>query len=306
MKRTATLWIVPLIVSLMAFALWKFGHLVPVATDILFYVMLGVLLTVYVTVILIANERDKKRREEMDNVFNENAGTAAQVIREVNVPCLLVDETGMIVWRNDLMEKLYAADDLAAILPQYRFNRPQAAYPLEIAGGTYQVMVGASVADIKLCADVKVEGTGAPNPYAGMELPSYTSGKIQQVSDAEFAALYGKEVPKQPKRFNRNSAFRDLNHGFSPIFWIVWLVLTLIYKQSMKKGTPNLNVLFIYNMPMRALAKMSGGMVSMEMVDGIVMECQGFLIIGLIRVLIGFIQKTIADSKLQKKLKAAE
>lgn len=140
MKRTATLWIVPLIVSLMAFALWKFGHLVPVATDILFYVMLGVLLTVYVTVILIANERDKKRREEMDNVFNENAGTAAQVIREVNVPCLLVDETGMIVWRNDLMEKLYAADDLAAILPQYRFDRPQAAYPLEIAGGTYQVM----------------------------------------------------------------------------------------------------------------------------------------------------------------------
>ena len=175
-----------------------------------------------------------------------------------------------------------------------------------IEGGTYQVMVGASVADIKLTADVNVEGTGAPNPYAGKELPSYTSGKIQQVSDAEFAALYGKDVPKQPKRFNRNSAFRDLNHGFSPIFWIVWLVLTLIYKQSMKKGTPNLNVLFIYNMPMRALAKMSGGMVSMEMVDGIVMECQGFLIIGLIRVLIGFIQKTIADAKLQKKLKAAE
>lgn len=175
-----------------------------------------------------------------------------------------------------------------------------------IEGGTYQVMVGASVADIRLCADVEVKGTGAPNPYANVELPSYTSGKIAKVSDEEFAKLYGKAVPAQPKGFNRNSAFRDLNHGYSPIFWIVWLVLTTIYKSSMKKGTPNLNVLFIYNMPMRALAKMTGGAVSMEMVDDIVMECRGFWLIGFIRVIIGFVQKTIADSKLQKKLKEAE
>lgn len=172
----------------------------------------------------------------------------------------------------------------------------------EIEGGTYQVMVAASVADVKLTAEVDVAGTGAPNPYEGLELPSYVSGKIQKVSDAEFTALYGKAVPAQPKGFNRNSAFRDLNHGRSPIFWIVWLVLTILYKQSMKKGTPNLNVLFIYNMPMRGLAKMTAGAVSMEMVDGIVMECQGFWLIGLVRVIIGFVQKSIADAQLKAKL----
>lgn len=140
MKRTATLWIPPLAVSLAVFALWKFGNLLPVKTDILFFVSLGILVMTYLTVIIIACVRDKARRAEMDNVFNENAGTAAQVIREVNIPCLLVDETGMIVWRNELMEKLYTADDLKDTLPRYNFAKPQTAYPLEIAGGTYQVM----------------------------------------------------------------------------------------------------------------------------------------------------------------------
>ena len=41
---------------------------------------------------------------------------------------------------------------------------------------------------------------------------------------------------------------------------------------SYKRGKPDLNVLFQYNMPLRALAKMTSGAISMGMVDGIVME----------------------------------
>ncbi len=39
--------------------------------------------------------------------------------------------------------------------------------------------------------------------------------------------------------------------------------------------------MFQYNMPLRALAKMTNGAISMGMVDGIVMELKGFWIIGL-------------------------
>ena len=140
MKKTVMLWIPPLVVSLMTLALYRFGDLLPVNANLLFFLMLALLLIVYGTVIALSVIRDKERLAEMDNVFSENAGTAARVIREVNVPCLLVDETGMIVWRNELMEKIYAADDLAAILPNYVFDRPPAAYSLEIAGGTYRIM----------------------------------------------------------------------------------------------------------------------------------------------------------------------
>ena len=41
-------------------------------------------------------------------------------------------------------------------------------------------------------------------------------------------------------------------------------------KKSEEKGKPDLNILFIYNMPFRGIAKMTGGMVSMEMVEGMV------------------------------------
>ena len=44
-----------------------------------------------------------------------------------------------------------------------------------------------------------------------------------------------------------------------------------------KKGKPDLNILFQYNMPLRALAKMTNGAISMGMVDGIVMEAEGLL-----------------------------
>ena len=47
--------------------------------------------------------------------------------------------------------------------------------------------------------------------------------------------------------------------------------LTAMKVKSEEKGTPNLNILFIYNMPFRALAKMTAGMISMEMVDGILL-----------------------------------
>lgn len=52
-------------------------------------------------------------------------------------------------------------------------------------------------------------------------------------------------------------------------------------------------------MPLRALAKMTNGAVSMGMVDGIVMEAQGFWIIGLLRVAYEAIKNVILNAQLE-------
>ncbi|WP_370840905.1 fibronectin type III-like domain-contianing protein [Gemmiger formicilis] len=52
----------------------------------------------------------------------------------------------------------------------------------EVEGGSYELRVGASSADIRLTAVVEVAGTEAPNPYAGKSLPHYDSGKVQSVT----------------------------------------------------------------------------------------------------------------------------
>ena len=95
-----------------------------------------------------------------------------------------------------------------------------------------------------------------------------------------------------------------LNTKRSPLCWLAWAVLHTLLKRSSREGTPDLNLLFQYNMPVRALAQMTGGMVGQETVDGIVMEAKGFWIIGLLRALIGFGQNTVSNRKFRAALDA--
>ena len=173
----------------------------------------------------------------------------------------------------------------------------------EVEGGSYELRVGASSTDIRLTAVVEVTGTGAPNPYAGKHLPHYTSGKVQSVPDDEWATLLGRPVQQGKVKIDRNMTLGELNHSRSPLGWLIWLVLTALLNASYKRGKPDLNVLFQYNMPLRALAKMTNGMVSMGMVDGLVWELKGFWLVGILRVIYEFVKNLILNSQMENRLK---
>ncbi len=173
----------------------------------------------------------------------------------------------------------------------------------EVEGGSYEVRVGASCEDIRLTAVVTVAGTGAPNPYEGKSLPHYTSGKVQNVPDAEWETLLGRPIPDDSVKIDRNMTLGELNHSRSPLCWLIWLVLHTLLTASYKKGQPNLNVMFQYNMPLRALAKMTSGAISMGMVDGIVLEAKGFWVIGLVKVILEAIKNIILNAQLESRLR---
>ena len=173
----------------------------------------------------------------------------------------------------------------------------------EIEGGRYEVRVGASSADIRLTADVDIRGTNATDPYAGKALPHYKSGSVQNVPDAEWEALLGHPIPQDKVRIDRNMTLGELNHSRSPLGWLIWAVLTALLNASFKKGKPDLNVLFQYNMPLRALAKLTSGAISMGMVDGLVMELQGFWIIGLVRVIYEAVKNQLLNAQLERRLR---
>ena len=173
----------------------------------------------------------------------------------------------------------------------------------EVEGGRYEVRVGASSADIRLTAEVDIRGTNATDPYAGKALPHYKSGSVQNVPDAEWEALLGHPIPQDKVKIDRNMTLGELNHSRSPLGWLIWAVLTALLNASFKKGKPDLNVLFQYNMPLRALAKMTSGAISMGMVDGIVMELQGFWIIGLVRVIYEAVKNQLLNAQLERRLR---
>lgn len=152
----------------------------------------------------------------------------------------------------------------------------------EIEGGTYELRVGAASDDIRLGVRLAVEGTGAPNPYEGLNISAYETGAVKDVPDAQFAALLGHAIPSATTKIDRNVCFRDLNKSRSPLLMLISTIVTALVKSSYKKGAPDLNALFIYNMPLRALAKNAGQFISMGLVDALVREAKGWGLIGAI------------------------
>ena len=175
----------------------------------------------------------------------------------------------------------------------------------EIEGGNYELWVGASCEDIRLKATVLVNGTGAENPVAELALVHYQTGDVTHVTDKEFAALLGHAIPEDKIRIDRNMTLGELNHGRSPLGWLVWAVLTFLLNRSIRNGKPDLNILFQYNMPLRALAKMTNGAVSMGMVDGIVWELKGFWVVGLLRVIYELVKNIILNGQMERHLHEA-
>lgn len=172
----------------------------------------------------------------------------------------------------------------------------------EIEGGTYRIMVGASCSDIRLEEQVQIEGTTEEFPYFTNRMPSYYSGLIQQVDDKEFEELLGTPIPsgKWTGELTVNDAICQMYYAKSAIARFAYKKLTGMEKKSEDAGKPDLNILFIYNMPFRAIAKMTGGMVSMEMGEGIVTMVNGHLFRGLGRVISGFFRNRSLNKKYVK------
>lgn len=172
----------------------------------------------------------------------------------------------------------------------------------EIDGGIYEIMIGASVADIRLSDITSVKGTGAPPPENLNKLTSYVSGKITRVSDEEFKELLGHEIPDGhwSGTLQLNDAICQLYYAKSFKARFVYKIITNMLNKSIEKGVPNLNLIFIYNMPFRAIGKMAGGMVSQEMCEGIMTIVNGHGIAffkGLGKIISGFLRQR----KIQKK-----
>ena len=174
----------------------------------------------------------------------------------------------------------------------------------EVEPGNYVICVASNVNDVHLTETLWVEGTEAPTPYG--ELLSYESGKIQQVSDAEFETLLGHPIPDGhwSGELTRNDAICQLYYAKSAPARLVYRILTSLKNKAEAKGKPDLNILFIYNMPFRALGKMAGGMVSDKMVDDIVFLVNGHFWRGLGRVIADFFRNMSRNKAFMKKLEA--
>lgn len=174
----------------------------------------------------------------------------------------------------------------------------------EIEMGDYDIMAGASVNDIRLKGKLSVEGTTDRYPYNPAQLPYYYTGLVQSIHDDEFRNLLGHPIPsgKWLGEIGANDAICQMFYAKSALARMVYKRLTAMKKKSEDAGKPDLNILFIYNMPFRGIAKMTGGMVSREMVEGILAIVNGHFFRGAGRVVRGFFRNKKANKEYEAKL----
>lgn len=117
---------------------------------------------------------------------------------------------------------------------------------------------------------------------AGLE--SYQSGQVQAVSDEEFAHLLGRAIPVESwhigQELRLNDPLSKMQYAKSSLARMVYKILYRLLKKAEKKGKPDLNLLFLYNMPFRALGKMTGDRIDQQMVAAILVIVNGHLLKG--------------------------
>ena len=175
----------------------------------------------------------------------------------------------------------------------------------EVETGTYNVMIGSSVADIRLVGTIERTGSNIGMPYNPALLPYYYTGLVQKISDEEYETLLGHKIPsgEWSGQIGVNDAICQMYYAKSRLARFVYKVLTDKKKKSEQTGKPDLNVLFIYNMPLRAIAKMTNGMVGMDMVHGMVQIVNGEFFRGLGKVIGGFISNGVKNRRFERKLR---
>ncbi|MDF2589774.1 MAG: Beta-glucosidase-related glycosidase [Anaerocolumna sp.] len=149
----------------------------------------------------------------------------------------------------------------------------------ELESGVYTISIGKNATEMVLQSEIMVDGTDAMSPYLKENLPAYFSGMITNVDDNQFEQILNSPIPyggwDKDGLIDVNDTICQLYYAKSWFARFVYKVITSIKNSSEKKGKPNLNILFIYNMPFRGIAKMTGGRINMGMVKALVEIANG-------------------------------
>ena len=176
----------------------------------------------------------------------------------------------------------------------------------EREAGAYTILVGSNVENCPLSGTLTLTGTDAPVPYENT--PGYRAAAVSKISDGEFQEVLGRPIPdgSWSGLLTENDPICQLYCAKSGVARFAYRILKNLKTKAERKGKPDLNILFLYNMPFRAMAKMAGGMVNDEMVADILIIVNGHFWKGLGKLIADFFRNQSANKKFIKALEALE
>jgi len=152
--------------------------------------------------------------------------------------------------------------------------------------GKYDIMIGASSRDIKLTQGIVITGESVDTPYDHSRIKPYMTCSLEDLTSTDFEKLLDKPLPAHEwdkgKRLTKDDIIEKSKYGG----WfgkLLYHLILLVRKYFMIRKQPILanNVMFVMEMPFRSVARMSGGTMNMEMLDGLLMMVNGKFFKGL-------------------------
>lgn len=94
-----------------------------------------------------------------------------------------------------------------------------------------------------------------------------------------------------------NDTISQMVYAKNPLCRLAAKALGRAIENTVRKGKPDLNLLFIYNMPFRGMAKMMNGMISMRMAEDILFIANGHFFRGTGRLIKDFFNLPCLNGK---------
>ena len=165
----------------------------------------------------------------------------------------------------------------------------------------YDICIAKNAHEVVLSSVLHVDGKKVTSNVPAC----YKTADIKNVTDSDFEALLGHAIPdgKWSGEITENDALCQLYYAKGAFARFLCRVLTSMKEKADAKGKPDINILFIYNMPIRSIAKMSNGLVSKKMTEDILFMFNGHFWRGLGRLIVDFFKNLGNISKFNKSLK---
>lgn len=135
-----------------------------------------------------------------------------------------------------------------------------------VESGEFDIMVGASSADIRLCKTVTVNAAPADIPDYRQTAPVYYDGNVQEVPDEQYVALLGRELPQKEKDkslpIDITDNFENCQHTKNGKK--LYNLLSKLIPDGFARG-------IALQTPFRDFISMSGGVFNEKMAEGLVL-----------------------------------
>lgn len=135
-------------------------------------------------------------------------------------------------------------------------------------------MIGKNANDIILTADYQVEGQEVMTVQDEV-FTKYQVCDLQNISQNDFENYFKQNTMVKGQNLGYNDTLAEMIYAKSWIARAVAKWLKNAVAKSEAKGKPDLNLLFNYNMPFRAIGKMTRGLIDQDMVIAILRIING-------------------------------